>query len=64
MHIKKNVFDQIINTVMNVKDKTKDDLNVRKDMLTHYKRRRINVRVVEVGEKSQREVMPQVPYVL
>ena len=52
MHIEKNVFDQIINTVMNAKYKTIDDLNARKDMLTHCKRRRPNVRVVEAGEGS------------
>jgi len=30
MHIKKNVFEQIINTMMNAKDKIKDDINARK----------------------------------
>jgi len=49
---------------MNVNDKTKDDLNARKDMLTHCKRRRLNVRVVEAGEGSCQGVMPQAPYVL
>ena len=28
MHIEKNVFEQIINTVLNVKGKTKDDLKL------------------------------------
>ncbi|XP_047340380.1 uncharacterized protein LOC124943970 [Impatiens glandulifera] len=32
MHIEKNVFENIINTVMNVKGKTKDNINARKDM--------------------------------
>jgi len=64
MHTEKNIFEQIINTVMNVKDKTKDDLNAKKDMLTHCKRRRVNVCVVEAGEESRQEVMPQAPYVL
>ena len=63
MRIEKNIFEQIINTVMNVKDKTKDNINARKDMFTHYKRRRLNVRV-EGGERSRREVMPEAPYVL
>jgi len=35
---------------MNVKEKTKDDLNAGKDMLTHCKRRILNVHVVEAGE--------------
>ena len=61
MHIEKNVFEQIINTVMNVKDKTKDDL---KDMLTHCKCRRLHVRVVKARERSRQEVMPQAPNVL
>jgi len=64
MHIENNVFDQIINTVMNVKSKTKDDLKSRKDMSTRCKHRRLNVRFVEVGEGSVREVMPPAPYVL
>jgi len=59
MHIEKNMSEQIINTMMNVKYKTKNDLNARKDMLTHCKRRRLNIRVVEAGEGSQREAMPQ-----
>jgi len=63
MHIEKNVFEQIINTVMNVKYKTTDDCNARKDMLTHYKRRRLNVRVVEAADGSHREVLPQASYV-
>ena len=52
------MFEQIITTVMNVKYKTTDDLNVRKDMLMHCKRRRLDVRIVEAGEGGQREVMP------
>ncbi|KAL0379207.1 UNVERIFIED_CONTAM: hypothetical protein Sradi_3226200 [Sesamum radiatum] len=32
MHIEKNVFDNIFNTVMNIKGKTKDNLNARKDV--------------------------------
>ncbi|KAL0434228.1 UNVERIFIED_CONTAM: hypothetical protein Slati_2757100 [Sesamum latifolium] len=36
MHIEKNVFDNIFNTVMNIKEKTKDNLNVRKDLKIIY----------------------------
>jgi len=64
MHIEKNVFEQILNTVMNVKDKTKDGLRARKDMSTHCKRRRLAVQVIDDGEGSVREVMPPGPYVL
>ena len=64
MHIEKNVFEQIINTVMNVKDKTKDDLNTRKDMFTHCRHGRLNVCVVQAGKGSHQKVMPKAPYVL
>ena len=33
MHTEKNVFEKIINTVMNVKEKTKDNLNARRTCL-------------------------------
>ena len=32
MYIEKNIFDNVINTVMDVAGKTKDNLNARKDM--------------------------------
>ncbi|KAL0444546.1 UNVERIFIED_CONTAM: hypothetical protein Slati_2177300 [Sesamum latifolium] len=32
MHIEKNVFDNIFNTVMDIKEKTKDNLNAWKDL--------------------------------
>ncbi|KAL0401997.1 UNVERIFIED_CONTAM: hypothetical protein Slati_4229600 [Sesamum latifolium] len=32
MHIEKNVFDNIFNTMMDIKGKTKDNLNARKDL--------------------------------
>ncbi|KAL0361017.1 UNVERIFIED_CONTAM: hypothetical protein Sradi_3786200 [Sesamum radiatum] len=32
MHIEKNVFDDVFNTVMDIKEKTKDNLNARKDL--------------------------------
>ena len=32
MHIEKNVFDNIFNTIMDVKDKTKDNVRSRKDL--------------------------------
>jgi len=35
MHIEKNVFEQIVNTIMNVKGKYKDDINSRKDLATY-----------------------------
>ncbi|KAK4386177.1 hypothetical protein Sango_2488300 [Sesamum angolense] len=32
MHIEKNVFDNIFNKVMNIKGKTKDNMNARRDL--------------------------------
>jgi len=32
MHIEKNVFENIFNTVMDVKGRTKDDIKARKDI--------------------------------
>ena len=43
MHIEKNVFENIINTVMNVKGKTKDNLNPRKDMFLVCNRPELHV---------------------
>ncbi|XP_047333830.1 uncharacterized protein LOC124937589 isoform X1 [Impatiens glandulifera] len=43
MHIEKNVFENIINTVMNVKGKTKDNLNARKDMFLVCNRPELHV---------------------
>ncbi|XP_074278240.1 uncharacterized protein LOC141601834 [Silene latifolia] len=61
MHIEKNVFDQIINTVMEVKGKTKDTISARRDMAKHCKRRKLNV---NESTENAREVMPKAPYVL
>ena len=49
MHIEKNVFEQIINTIMNVKGKSKDDMNSRKDLATHCKCRRLHVQATDSG---------------
>jgi len=57
-HIEKNVFKQILNIVMNVKENPKDDLLARKDMSTYCKQRRLVVQVVEDGEGSVHEVRP------
>ena len=38
MHIEKNFFDNIFNTVMNVKDKTKDNEKARMDIQRECKR--------------------------
>ncbi|XP_074314888.1 uncharacterized protein LOC141651059 [Silene latifolia] len=58
MHIEKNVFDQIIHTIMEVKGKIKDTISARKDLATHCKRRKLNM------EGKNGDVMPKAPYVL
>ena len=44
MHIEKNFCDNIINTVMDVSDKTKDDVKTRLDMAKMCDRSELNVR--------------------
>ena len=43
MHIEKNVFDNVMNTVMDVKGKTKDNLNARKDINLYCSRPEIAI---------------------
>lgn len=35
MHIEKNIFGNIFNIVMDVKDKTKDNIKARKDLVEY-----------------------------
>jgi len=39
MHIEKNVFDNVFNTVMDIKDKTKDDIKARMDLKKYCRRK-------------------------
>ena len=64
MHIEKNVFEQVINTIMNVKGKSKDDINSRNDLSMHCKQQKHNIQICSVANGGQREVMPAAPYVL
>ena len=43
MHIEKNVCDQIIYTIMDIKGKTKDDVNARLDLAEHCKCQKLHV---------------------
>ncbi|XP_060182571.1 uncharacterized protein LOC132612291 [Lycium barbarum] len=38
MHIEKNYFDNLFNTVMDVRDKTKDNIKARKDLMEYCRR--------------------------
>ncbi|KAL0387661.1 UNVERIFIED_CONTAM: hypothetical protein Sradi_2647900 [Sesamum radiatum] len=53
MHIEKNVFDNIFNTVMNIKGKTKDNLNARKDVEIICDRPEIVVREDRLGKMTK-----------
>jgi len=50
MHMENNVFEQTMDTVMNVKAKTKHNFKSRRDKSTHCKHKRLDVRVVKVNE--------------
>jgi hypothetical protein len=43
MHIKKNVFEKIFNTVMDVKGKTKDNIKARLDIALFYNRKNMDL---------------------
>jgi hypothetical protein len=43
MHIKKNVFENIFNTVMDVKGKTKDNIKARLDVAVFCNRKNIEL---------------------
>ncbi|KAL0316474.1 UNVERIFIED_CONTAM: hypothetical protein Sradi_5525600 [Sesamum radiatum] len=58
MHIEKNVFDNIFNTVMDIKGKSKDNLNARKDLKNICNRSEL-----EVGERIP-NAMPKAAYTL
>ena len=53
MHIEKNVFDNVRNTVMDVSGKTKDNLNVKKDMRDICDRPTLDADASSRGPKSK-----------
>ncbi|KAL0325330.1 UNVERIFIED_CONTAM: hypothetical protein Sradi_5102300 [Sesamum radiatum] len=58
MHIEKNVFDNIFNTVMDIKGKSKDNLNARKDLAIICNRPELQV------DERRLNVMPKAVYTL
>ncbi|KAK4394213.1 hypothetical protein Sango_1892100 [Sesamum angolense] len=58
MHIEKNVFDNIFNTVMDIKGKSKDNLNARKDLAIICNHPELQV------DERRPNVMPKVVYTL
>jgi len=59
MHVEKNVLDNVFNTVMGIKDKTKDNANARQDLKLICKRPRLEL-IVE-NEKYKK---PKATYAL
>ena len=53
MHIKKNVFENIFNTVMNVKGKTRNNIKARLDLALLYNFK--NMELFVMGHRSQNQ---------
>ncbi|XP_021723286.1 uncharacterized protein LOC110690720 [Chenopodium quinoa] len=60
MHIEKNFFNQLINTVMDVKKHTSDTVAARKDMARVCKRTQLELTLDDRGKES----MPKAPFTL
>ncbi|KAK4388285.1 hypothetical protein Sango_2435100 [Sesamum angolense] len=58
MHIEKNMFDDIFNTVMGIKGKMKDNMNARRDLKIIYNRPELEL------DKRKLNVMPKAIYTL
>ncbi|KAL0433736.1 UNVERIFIED_CONTAM: hypothetical protein Slati_2707900 [Sesamum latifolium] len=58
MHIEKNVFDNIFNTVMDINGKTKDNLNARQDLKSICNRPELEL------DECRPNVMPKAAYTL
>ena len=50
MHVEKNVFDNVFNTVMDIKDKTRDNVKVRMDLKEYYRHRELELQVQPSGK--------------
>jgi hypothetical protein len=59
MHVEKNVFDNVFNTVMNVEEKIKDNPKVRMDLKVICKRSEL-----ELKEYNGKVLKPKTRYVL
>jgi len=50
MHVEKNAFDNVFNIVMDIKDKTKDNVKARMDLNEYYKHRELELQVQPSGK--------------
>ncbi|XP_074560392.1 uncharacterized protein LOC141816527, partial [Curcuma longa] len=60
MHIEKNVFDNVFNTIMDVKDKTKDNAKARKDLEQLCSRPELHL----IEHTNGKVYKPKAPYTL
>ena len=60
MHVEKNVFDNVFNTMMDIKDKTKDNIKARMDLKDYCKRRELELQV----QPSGKVLKPKAKFVL
>jgi hypothetical protein len=60
MHIEKNVFDNVFNTVMDIKDKTKDNAKARMDIKKYCRRKELELQTQSNGKVLK----PKAKYVL
>ncbi|XP_057426300.1 uncharacterized protein LOC130719704 [Lotus japonicus] len=60
MHIEKNVFDNVFNTVMDIKGKTKDNVKARRDLKEYCRRRELEL-VENLGGKP---LKPKAKFIL
>ncbi|KAL9250262.1 hypothetical protein AKJ16_DCAP09849 [Drosera capensis] len=63
VHIEKNVFDNVANTVMDVIGKRKDNVSARRDLKMYCNRRSLNLKEEKCGATTKL-IMPKALYVL
>ena len=64
MRVEKNIFYQVINIIMDVKGKTKDDVNARRDLANHSKHRKLHIQATEHDDGWRTETALNAPYIM
>ncbi|XP_059306308.1 uncharacterized protein LOC132057715 [Lycium ferocissimum] len=59
MHIEKNYFDNLFNTVMDVRDKTKDNIKARKDLMEYCRRQELHL---QQSKNKNKIIKPKASY--
>jgi len=50
IHIEKNVFDVVFNTVMDIDEKTKDNVKARMDLKLYCRRKELEIKELDNGK--------------